>query len=175
MTARRAFALVELLITMTLIGLLVRLAIPRYSDMKRRATAAAIMGDIHAIRIAAFTNYTETGSFPVDAANGELPSQLISNLPAGFSFDRTDFDYSWRAWTAVNASGSTEALVGVTVRVNDPRLATRLVLGAGSGYLPLVTPNSVTFLLNNGDPTKTWNSDKKETSAKPVAGLLEKK
>lgn len=149
MRVRRAFSIIELLMTMLIIGLLTRIAVPRYSEMKRRAIAAAIMGDVHAIRIAAFTYYTENSTFPPDAAAGLLPPQLVDNLPAGFTFDRTDFDYDWHTWSATNSSGNTETFVGITVLVTDPRLAAQLVLGAGSGYIPIVTPTQVTFLVTS--------------------------
>ena len=149
MRIRRAFSFTELLLTMMLIGLLARIAIPRYHEMKLRATAAAIVGDVHAIRVAAFTHYTEEGSFPPDAATGALPAELVSNFPAGFSLDRPDFDYDWHVWSTTNAAGDTETLVGITVLVSDARLATRLVIAAGAGYIPVVTPSQVTFLVSS--------------------------
>jgi hypothetical protein len=147
MRVRRAFSFAELLLTMTFIALVARIAIPRYHDLKLRATAAAIVGDVHAIRVAAFTHRTEKGSFPPDEATGALPAELVGNLPAGFSFSRPDFDYNWRVWSATNAAGETETLVGITVLVSDPQLATRLVFAAGAGYIPIVTPSQVTFLV----------------------------
>lgn len=144
---RRAFSIIELLLTMAIIGLLARIAVPRYGEMKRRAIASAIMGDVHAIRIAAFTYYTEHGSFPPDAGSGQLPPELVNNLPTGFSFDHTDYDYDWHVWSQATSSGGSESLVGITVIVNDPRIATQLVLNAGSGYIPIITPTQVTFLV----------------------------
>lgn len=143
MRKRRGFSFIELLITMIFIGLLAQLAVPRYREMKMRATAASIIGDVHTIRVAAFTYYTENGAFPPDAANGTAPAQLIANLPDGFTFTRPDFEYDWHVWTT-----GTENLVGITVTVTDPRLATRLVAQAGAGYIPIITPTAVTFLVS---------------------------
>jgi prepilin-type N-terminal cleavage/methylation domain-containing protein len=149
MRPRRGFSFVELLVTMIVIGLLARLAVPRYGEMKRRATAAAIVGDVHTIRVAAFSYYTEHGTFPSDAAMGQLPTELVANLPAGFSFSRPDYSYDWHVWSATNGSGNTETLVGITVSVSDQRLVARLVLLAGAGYIPIVTPTQVTFLVSS--------------------------
>jgi prepilin-type N-terminal cleavage/methylation domain-containing protein len=149
MRMRRAFSIIELLITMAIIGLLTRIAMPRYSEMKRRAIAASILGDVHAIRIAALTHYTEHGAFPPDAGIGQLPAQLIENLPTGFSFDRIDYDYDWHVWTAVNGSGNTETLVGITVVVTDSRIAAQLVKTAGPGLIAIVTPTQVTLLISS--------------------------
>ena len=146
---RRGFSIVELLLTMAIIGLLARIAVPRYGEMKRRAIASAILGDVHAIRIAAFTYYTEHGTFPPDAGTGQLPTQLIDNLPLGFSFDKPDYDYDWHVWSQTNGSGGSETLVGITVLVTDSRLAAQLVRGAGSGYIPIITPTAVTFLVSS--------------------------
>jgi hypothetical protein len=107
------------------------------------------MGDVHAIRIAAMTHYTEHGAFPPDAGVGQLPAQLIDNLPLGFTFDRADYDYDWHVWTATDGSGNSETYVGISVLVNDPRLAAQLVQSAGSGFIPIVSATQVTFLVSS--------------------------
>jgi Tfp pilus assembly protein PilE len=147
MRVRRGFSFAELLVTMIFIGLLARLAVPRYSEMKVRATAASIMSDVHTIRLAAFTHYTEFGAFPPDAAAGTLPAQLVAGLPTGFSFVRPSHEYDWQVWTVANGS-DVETLVGIMVSVTDPRLIPRLVLIAGAGYIPIVTPTQITFLVS---------------------------
>lgn len=149
MKVRRAFSIIELLLTMAIIGLLARIAIPRYGEMKRRAIASSIMGDVHTIRLASFTHYTENGAFPSDAAAGQVPAQLVDGLPLGFSFDRIDYDYDYDVWGVTNGSGNSETLIGITVLVNDSRLAAQLVKMAGAGFIPIVTPTQVTFLVSS--------------------------
>lgn len=144
MKRRKGFSFLELLVTMAIIGLLASIAIPRYRDMKIRAVAASIIGDVHAIRVAAFSHYTENGMFPPDAGAGQLPPELVANLPTGFTFDRSDYDYDWHVWTT-----GAENFVGITVAVSDTQLAAQLVKAAGPGYLAIVTPTSVTFLVSS--------------------------
>jgi prepilin-type N-terminal cleavage/methylation domain-containing protein len=144
MRMRRAFSIIELLLTMAIIGLLARIAVPRYGEMKRRAIASSIMSDVHMIRLASFTHYTEHGAFPSDAAIGQVPTELVDGLPLGFSFHKPDYDYDFDVWTA-----SSGTLVGITVVVADPRLATQLVKMAGAGFIPVVTATQVTFLVSS--------------------------
>jgi hypothetical protein len=148
MRTRRAVAFIELLLATMQVGLLARIVLPRYHEMKLRQTAAAIVGDVHAIRVAAFTHYTEKGYFPPDAKSRQLPAELVKNFPAGFSFERPEFNYAWDVWSRTTAGDDRETLVGITVLVSDSRLATRLVLAAGAGYIPIVTPTQVTFLVS---------------------------
>lgn len=134
---------------MAMIGLLARIAIPRYGEMKRRALAAAIMGDVHTIRLASFSHYTEHGAFPSDAGAGVVPPELVVGLPLGFSFTRPNYDYDFDIWTMTNGSGNTETLVGITVIVIDTRITAQLVKMAGAGFIPIVTPTTVTFLVSS--------------------------
>ncbi len=152
MRARRGFSLIELLTVMLIIGILARIAVPHYADMKRRATAAAIMGDVHAIRIAAFTYYAESGTFPGNTAKGRIPPELLQHLPANFEFRQTDYTYQWHVWTVKSGPKghkTTETLVGVAVTTKDPALAAQLLKMAGPGFVPVATSSKVTFLLGS--------------------------
>jgi prepilin-type N-terminal cleavage/methylation domain-containing protein len=150
--SRRGFTIVELLVTMTVIGLLTQIAIPRYGEMKLRATAASILGDVHAIRIAAFSHYTDSGDFPPNAGAGRVPPLLRDNLPTGFSFRKPDYSYDWHVWTEVSGRGrnrTRERFVGITVSAADTKLIAQLVRSAGAGYIPIISAGSVTFLISS--------------------------
>jgi prepilin-type N-terminal cleavage/methylation domain-containing protein len=71
MRNRRGFSIPELLVVMTIMGILVRLGFPRYSELRRQAEARAIIGDVQAVRVAAYNyNTTERQSWPAEAAAG---------------------------------------------------------------------------------------------------------
>jgi len=149
--ARRGFSFIELLVVLIFIGLIVRIAVPRFSDMKRRAIAAAIVGDIHTIRVAAYTYYTERSAWPAENGPGVVPNELVSYLPRNFSFDRTDYQYDYESWPlSAGAPGNPnqDAIIGLTVISNDPLLAQQVLKMAGRGYVPFAVGNKVTFFVS---------------------------
>lgn len=139
---RRGVTFVELMVVLAFIGLLARLAVPRYGDMKRRAQAASIVGDMHTLRVASFAFYTENRTWPGDASAGVVPAELVTYLPDQFSFTRPDWTYDFERWTLSDG----DEVVGVTVTTNDHNLVNAVVNIAGRGYGPFVNGNKVTFL-----------------------------
>jgi type II secretory pathway pseudopilin PulG len=147
---RAGFSFLELLIVLIFIGLLARLAVPRYSDMKRRATAASVVGDVHAIRVAAFTHYAEKQAWPPEYGPGVVPPELSPYLPSGFSFARTDYSYDFEVWSLSSGTpgnSQQEEMLGVAVTFQDGQLADAVLRIAGRGYGPFRSGNRVTFLI----------------------------
>ena len=147
---RPGYSIIELMVVLAFIGLLTRLAIPRYGDMKRRATAAAIIGDVHAIRVALFTRYVEAQDWPAETGPGAIPPALTDYLPDQFSFAHPDYEYDYEVWAL---SGGTptdpqqETMIGVAVTMQDGKLADQLILTASRGYGPFRAGNKVTFFV----------------------------
>jgi type II secretory pathway pseudopilin PulG len=147
---RSGYSIVELLVVLAFIGLLTRLAIPRYTDMKRRATAASIIGDVHAIRVALFTRYAETQDWPAEAGPGVIPAVLQSYLPDQFTFTHPDWTYDYEVWTLSSGTPTDpqqSTMIGVAVTVNDVKLANQIVITASKGYGPFQAGNKVTFFV----------------------------
>jgi len=140
---RAGFTMVELLTVMALIGILVGIAVPHYQGLKKRAFAASIFADVHAIRVAAMSYYTESGKFPAEAPDGQVPPEIVNHLPNGFEFSRPEYDYDWEIW---NTGGTTD-LVGVKVSSGDTELIAHLFKAGGSNFIPIASASSVTFLL----------------------------
>jgi prepilin-type N-terminal cleavage/methylation domain-containing protein len=139
---RAAFTFVELLTVMTIIGLLARIAVPHYTNLKRRAVAASIYSDLHTIRLAALHHYTDQNKFPADAAPGVIPPELVSQLPNGFSFTRAEYSYDWHTWSAGG-----EDLLGIVVSSSDSMLIAQLMKMGNPSFIPVSTGSSLTFLL----------------------------
>lgn len=123
---RRGMTIIELLITLVIVGILANLALPAFAHMRRRADATHVIGDFAAIRVAAFDSYAATGRFPPSGAAGRVPAALVSALPAGFSFRYKSVTYRWRRWSLPNGMPrrrrSQTALLGLEVETRDRAL-----------------------------------------------------
>ncbi len=152
MRARRGFSISELLIVLTIMGLLVRLGMPRYADLRRQAAARAIIGDVQAVRLAAFNYNTELQSWPANSGAGLVPVELVSFLPAGFQFVRPAYTMDWEVWNGAGntgASGNTAqaTTIGLTVDSPDVQLVDALRNAANAGIPYIVSGSQTTFLL----------------------------
>jgi prepilin-type N-terminal cleavage/methylation domain-containing protein len=68
---------VELMIVITILGIVANIAIPKVRDARRRATAANVIGDFVVVRAAAFDRYAAVGGYPSSSNWGEVPSMLL--------------------------------------------------------------------------------------------------
>jgi prepilin-type N-terminal cleavage/methylation domain-containing protein len=100
----RGFTLIELMVVVTVLSLLAGLAMPKYQQIRKRATAAQAIGALGVIRHAAFAYNETTGTWAPGGNSGEAPAELTTYLPAGFSFAQQDFDLAWRHSSWLNGS-----------------------------------------------------------------------
>jgi prepilin-type N-terminal cleavage/methylation domain-containing protein len=69
--AQRAFTLVELVMVVTIMGIVAAIAVPRMSNATQRAQAAALQASVESVRSAIDCYYAEHNSYPgYDPANG---------------------------------------------------------------------------------------------------------
>lgn len=97
MIRRRAgFTLIELMVVCLIIGILARIAIPKYEKVRLRARAAAMVSELSVVRGAAYQAYENTGRWPTNAAVGKVPAALRKLLPGSLSFaPAKDVSYDW--------------------------------------------------------------------------------
>lgn len=146
---RRGMTLIELLVTLTILGILANLTLPALTGLRRRAEAARIIADLHAIRIAGLDHFVGTGDYPPTGQFGVVPPTLVPSLPGGFDFQFDQVSYRWERWDVPNGlpfDPSQTVLLGVTVRSPDPQLLSAL-RSLYRGRASFGTSSEVTFLL----------------------------
>jgi prepilin-type N-terminal cleavage/methylation domain-containing protein len=136
---RRGFTIVELLMTMIIIGLLAGIAVLKYVDLRRNAVTAKVASEINAVKLAGYSYWGDNQSWPADAGPGVVPAGLIKHLPEGFRFDHPMWKYTleWDNMGIVSDGGGAppDYLIGITIASTDPRLMQKL-----EGYLGTAAP-----------------------------------
>lgn len=143
---RAGFTIIELLVVVTVIGLLTSIALPKFRDVQRRAVATQMLGDLDVIRHAALSFYVDSSYFPPDAGLGEMPQNLASYLPNGFTMVKEQWTMDYEHWPPSGVPGVPAATIGVSFTTPDARLGMTAMKLAGD--TPGFTDGtSYTFLL----------------------------
>jgi prepilin-type N-terminal cleavage/methylation domain-containing protein len=148
---RRGWTMVELLIVMILLGLLAGIAVMKYIDLKHRALSATATADLESVRLAAYSVYYETGSFPPEAGSGTTPPLLMPYLPRSFSFDRPEYMLDWENLVTVEGAPSGGMQVGVVLTTSNPRLSQTLAQTLGDKSPFFMIGNTLTFVIVGPD------------------------
>lgn len=146
---RRGMTLIELLVTLTIVGILANMVLPTVSGLRRRAEAARIIADFGTVRSAALDHYAEYAAYPPAGEWGSIPPTLAPSLPGGFEFGFRDVQYRWERWPlpqGLPADPSQTVLVGLTVRSPDAALLAA-ARGLYKGRFTFGSSNQVTFVL----------------------------
>jgi prepilin-type N-terminal cleavage/methylation domain-containing protein len=146
---RRGVTIIELIVVLTLVGILANIAIPRYEAAKRDAQAVRVVTDFNVIRTAAYSNFVESGTYPANAGWGVVPPALVASLPAGFQFSYGGVDYRWRRWSLPNGMPKNKkqtVLVGLDARTSDKKLM-QAIQGLYRGQAVIGSAKKVTFVI----------------------------
>ena len=127
---RAGFSLIELLMAVSIVGILAGLAIPNMRNMTFRARATNVAADLEVLRVAALTYNGDQHRWPAERPTGEVPPELNGFLPEGFSFDGSGYqlDYENLSFpTGLPGDPNTTQLIGAAVTAVDERLSNAIV------------------------------------------------
>ena len=136
---REGLSLVEMLVVVLFLGILARIAMPSYQELTYRARAAAALGELNAVRVAAYSYNIDTGQWPADRYPGEVPPELEPYLGESYSFEREHYQLDWENWMMPDGTPKhpeTGVLLGVSLSTEDEHLGAALeaVVGEGARY-----------------------------------------
>lgn len=148
MSRQDGFTLVELAAALLIAGIVALIAVPNYLEIVRSTRAMQAMGDLYAVRAAAYLNYGDTTRWPIDAPAGVPPPELEERLPPGFRFVKDQYKIDWENWIGeVRKEGDGRAgiEVGVSVVSNDPKLLDAVQRLLSKYYTIRTTPTKMTL------------------------------
>lgn len=148
MSSRRGWTMIELLITMVVIGLLASIAVLKYIDLSRTAYAAKIAGEFVTVRLAAYNFEADNANtWPGDQGPGIAPPELDSYLPDGFQFHTPTYDLDWD-----NRSPSMDPyMLAISITTSDARLMNALANNLGGKAPYFIAGNRLTYILIDRD------------------------
>ena len=127
---RRGFTLVELLVTVSIVGILAGLAIPNMRNMTFRARATTVAADLEVLRVATLSFNGDQHTWPAEVASGVVPPELVGFLPDGFSFAGNGYELDFEnvpLITGLPGDPNASLLIGASVTAADDRLSAGIV------------------------------------------------
>ena len=122
---RGGFSLIELLVAVSIVGILAGLAIPNMRNVTLRARATAVFGDLAVVRQAVLDYNADQNSWPADAATGVVPPELTGFIPDGFSFQGQGYELDFENQnlpSGLPGNPNVSRMVGAAITVTDAPL-----------------------------------------------------
>lgn len=137
---RGGFTLVELLLTVAIVGILAQIAIPNYQALTLKARAVDAMADVEVVEQAARSYHGDLHRWPSESPTGSVPPGMARHLPDGFSFAGEGFTLDWENLSipgGLPGDPGTTRILGIAVVTSNAELGQALVdvFGASDWYI----------------------------------------
>ena len=100
--ARKGLTLVELMIVVSVLGILAAIAIPTFSNANEEAVVSATASDFRLLAGAVERYYLKEGEWPADVLPGREPAELSDYLVTqGFTGEVLGSSWDYENWTGL--------------------------------------------------------------------------
>ena len=147
---RQGFTLVELLVTVSIVGILAGLAIPNMRNMTFRARATSVAGDLGVLRVAVLSYNANAQAWPAELPSGTVPPELTGYLPDGFSVSGNGYELDFENIPlplGLPGDPNASLLIGASVTATDDRLSNGIAELLG-GSIVFSVGNTHTIVIN---------------------------
>lgn len=147
---RGGFSLIEMLVAVSIVGILAGLAIPNMRNVTFRARATAVFGDLNVVRQATLDYSADANGWPAEVASGVVPPELDGYLPDNFSFQGQDYELDYENIdlpSGLPYDPNVTRLIGATITVSDNALNNAIVEALG-GAIVFSVGNSHTVVFD---------------------------
>jgi prepilin-type N-terminal cleavage/methylation domain-containing protein len=148
---RQGFTIIELMTVMIVIGLLAGIAILKYIDLRHRARAVQVASDLETIRLAAYSAWYEHNTWPIEAASGQVPTDLVPYLPANLTFANSDYTLDWENFAPPAGGPSGGMQIGLVITGSTPRMQRALEQSLGNKMAFVSAGGTLTFIIVGPD------------------------
>ena len=149
-TRRGGFSLIELLLAVSIVGILASIAIPNYRNATFRARAISVVADLDVLSLSTVQYNADQNAWPSDAVSGVVPPELSGFLPDGFSFQGNGYELDYENIAlpfGLPGDPSATRLIGANVTAADDRLSNAIVELLG-GTIVFTVGNTHTVVID---------------------------
>jgi len=141
--------MIETMTVLMVMSVVVRIGIPGYEGVTRRAEAVQVAADFNLVRQAVAEYQADHNEWPPDSWPGLTPPELVPYL-GGLTFHRARYTLDWQNWAipdGLPGRPGAQRVLALSVQATDRALGTAVEELLGSNANHFLTGDTYTFIL----------------------------